>query len=373
MKNIMGIINLRDDNNYLTELTHHRPLVAVPIAGRYRIIDFVLSNMVNSGISNVGILTENKGSSLAGHLGSGKDWDLDRKRDGLFLLHPDYSQYPMGNHKWDFRHFSSHLEYINYSRQKYVIIASGNVICNIDYTEAVAFHQKNHADITVLYKECSEQEKSDFDNCTTIDMKKDGRVVDMHMSPGKARGNKVAMEIYIMEKSLLIDLINTCIARGEYDMVKDGIIKNLANLKIYGYPYQGYLAKINSVQSYYKHSLDLIKPEIWKELFFNPGLIYTKIKDTAPAKYSEYTDVKNSLVANDCVIEGKVENSILFRGVKVGKGTVVKNSIIMAKCIIDENVILENVISDKETYITKEKRLKGEHNYPMVIRKKSVI
>ncbi|MEG6512308.1 glucose-1-phosphate adenylyltransferase subunit GlgD [Desulforamulus ruminis] len=371
MKDVMGIINLMENEGFLKELSYYRPVAAVPTGGRYRIIDFVLSNMVNSGIRNVGIITPQKYRSLLDHMGRGKEWDLDRKRDGLFFLPPAQIHYPMSIYRWDLRHFCSHLDYIDFSRQKYVIISGSNMICNLDYKAAFRFHQETKADMTILYKVSTGREN--LAHCTVIETEDDGRVVDMAMNPVDRKAGKVFMEMAIMEKSLLVDLINGCASRGDCDFVKDGLIKNLHKLKIYGYRHQGYLAYIDSIQSYYQHNMDLLTPEIGQELFFKHGVIYTKVADGAPTRYKETAKTQNALVANECVIEGTVENSILFRGVKIHKGACVRNSVIMESCVVEEDALLENVISEKQVVVTRGKHLKGEKHYPLVIRKRTVI
>ncbi|MBZ4645237.1 MAG: glucose-phosphate adenylyltransferase [Petroclostridium sp.] len=371
MRNVLGIINNTKNDEFLKEITYNRSIASVPIGGRYRLIDFVLSNMVNSGIQNIGILVQNKYRSLLDHLRSGKEWDLDRKRDGLFILPPSPS-YPVPIRKGDLENFYNNLSHFSRSRQKYVIISGTDVVCNIDYTNAFNFHQEMDADITIIYNEV-DKDGEDLTQCTVLDIAKNNRIIGMEVNPVNIKNNKISMEMYIMKKNLLIDLIDECVSRGNYDFVKDAIIKNIDQLKMYGYPHQGYVARINSIQSYYKHNMDLLSPAVWKDLFFNSGLIYTKVKDQAPAKYMDNAEVKNALVANECIIEGKVENSVLFRGVRIHKGVHIKNSIIMEKCNIEENSVLENVILDKEVHISKGKKIIGVPGYPVVIEKKTAI
>jgi glucose-1-phosphate adenylyltransferase len=264
------------------------------------------------------------------------------------------------------------MDFIQNSRQRHVILSGSSMVGSIDYRKALEFHQKNGADITILYKEQTIG-ADDFSQCTALDVSETGVVTDIKINQAKITGNKISMEMYILERSLLIDLVDICIAHGGTDFVKDILIKNLSNMRIYGYQHRGYLARIHSIQSYYKHSLDLLKPEIWQELFLHSGGIYTKVKDGPPAKYQESADVHNTLVATGCIVEGRVENSILFRDVKVSKGAVIKNSIIMQKTQIGEYAIVENVICDKDVRVTKGKRLQGELTYPLVIKKGIVI
>ena len=372
MKNVLGLINLHENEDFMRELTRHRSLAGVPFAGRYRLIDFVLSNMVNSGIQNVGILVPNKYRSLMDHLRSGKEWDLARKRDGLFILPPTHAHYAMGICKGDLEHFHNHLDYIKRSSQQYVLIAGSQMVCNMNFRQAFQFHLDQGADITVLYKpnaSCS----ADFPRPTAVRCQGD-QVVDMEVNPGSAlAGGDISMEMYIMSKNRLIKLVEGCISRGETDFVKDGIIKNIGRLNIQGYGHNQFVAKINSIQSYYRHSMDLLRPEVWRELFVKSGPIYTKVKDEAPANYRKEAQVTNSLVANGCIIEGQVENSIIFRGVRIHKGVHIRNSIIMQKCEIRDKSVLESVICDKEVHITEGRSLKGERNYLLVIEKGMVI
>lgn len=369
---VMGIINLNEPEDFLNELTQYRPLAAVPFGGRYRLIDFVLSNMVNSGINNVGILIQHKYRSLMDHLRSGKEWDLARKREGLFLLPPAYSNSPMQTQRGDIENFYSNLDYIENSQHKYVLISGTSIIYNLSYEAALEYHQTRGADITVLYSEKS-CASGDLDHAFLLEVDEGGRVLDMRSKAGIKTVQKMSMETFIMKKELLVELIRDCIARGDYDFIKHCIIKNIHKLKIYGYKYQGYLARIHSLQSYFAHNMDLLKPAIWQELFFRDGFIYTKVKDEPPSKYFDSADTDNVLVSGGCHIAGTVKNSILSRGVMVHKGAVVKDSIIMQKCEIGAGAILENVILDKDVHIAPGKKLKGEASYPFIIKKGMVI
>ena len=371
MQNVMGIINLNDGQEFLPELTKGRPLAAIPFGGRYRMIDFILSNMVNSGMQNVGILVQDKYRALMDHLRSGKEWDLARKRDGLFILPPGKSHYSGDNYRGNVEMFYNNLDYIESSRQQYVLIAGSHIICNLSYRKAFKFHQDVGADMTLLYKEHNEDEE--LRRYGIVDCQGNGRITDIAVNPSRPLSRKVSLEMYIMKKDLLVDLIKDCQARGGQDFIKDIVIKNISTLKMYGYPYKGYVARVECVKSYYKHNMELLKPEKWEELFFKSGLVYTKVKDEAPVKYKENARVANAMIGNGCIIEGRVENSILFRGVTVHKGAYIKDSIVMQKCDIAENAVIDNVICDKNVRITNGKWLKGETNYPLVIEKGSVI
>lgn len=368
----MAIINLNESESQLQELTMNRPLAALPFAGRYRLVDFTLSNLVNSGVTNVGILIRHKYRSLTDHLRSGKEWDLARKRDGLAWLPPAYTNYPGQMFRGDIENFHSNLDYIQHSREKYVIVTGSQVVCNMSFQPIIAHHQKSGADITVVYSDltCSGGECAD---AVTVDVDDQGKVIGMKVHPNDGQRHQIGMGMYIMERRLLVKLVSDAVSRGDYDFVKHCIIKNLEHYHVGAYAYDGHVARIDSTQSYFQHNLELLRPEIWTELFSRSGLIYTKVKDEPPAKYADTAQVHNSLIANGCIIEGKVENSILFRGVRVQKGAHVKNCIITQRSIIGPDVRLEHVICDKNVQITAGRHLRGEENFPLVVKKGRVI
>lgn len=372
MLDYMGIIDLFEVEDNIKELTYHRPIASIPIAGRYRMIDFALSNLVNAGVQNIGIFTQHKYRSLLDHLGTGKAWDLDRKNDGMFIMTPVYNNLSMGIVSGDIENFKNHIDYIHLSRQNNIIFTGSNMICNLNYGDAIRHHEESGADITIIYKN-ADNCKEDFLCCSTLDIDESGRITGVGINDGKEDVRNISMEMFIMKKSLFLDIVNDCIATGKSSYFREAVYKNLDKLKIYGYRFEGYLACINSIQSYYKTNMQLLDLNISRELFFKNGLIYTKIKDEPPARYLENAKVTNSLIANGCIIDGEVENSIIFRSVKVRKGAVIRNSIVMQSCIIEENVLLKCVILDKGVRITKDKQIKGDETYPLVIEKKAII
>jgi len=373
MRDTMGIIFTGESNISLQELTLRRSVAALPFGGRYRVIDFTLSNMINSGITNVGLITQNNYHSLMDHLDSGKQWDLDRKSGGLFILPPYVSHDNTGWYRGEIDALHNNMSYIRRSPQKTVVISGSSMVCNLTFEDAMEFHRDNMADITVIYKEDKKATNEELSRHTLIRTDESNRVWDIEVKPAVPMSDKVSMEMYIIDKRLFEYLIEECAARGQYDFNKDILIKNLNKIRILGYPYDGYLAKIDSVQSYFTHNLELFSSENFQELFHHAGPVYTKVKDEVPAKYGDHAVAANSLVADGCVIEGHVENCVLFRGVKIGEGAVVKNSIIMQDSEIQEKAVLENVILDKEVIIRKGRHLIGQECYPVVIRKKAVI
>lgn len=371
MNNVMAIINNALDESFLDKLTGHRSLASVPFGARYRLIDFPLSNLVNSGITNVGLLLQTKYRSLMDHIGFGKAWDLDRKRNGLFILPPAHIYQANRAYKGDLQNFASNIDYIKRSNQEYVIIGSPNIVANIDYRDAFKYHIENENDITIIYRELDVFRRDT--TYTVINTDDNDRIIDMKVNPKKNYYKKISLQRYIMKKDLLLDIIDDCISKGEWDFVKNAIIGNLENLKVYGYPFRSYAAVINSINGYYKSNLELLKPNVWQDLFLKNGPIYTKPKDESPTAYKNGVNAKNVLAANGCLVKGEVMNSVLFRGVKVHPGAVIKNSIIMQKSKIGENAYLENVILDKGVQITAEKSLKGDTNLPMIIAKNTIV
>jgi glucose-1-phosphate adenylyltransferase len=371
MRNVIGVINLGNTRTLLNELTQNRSIASVPFGGRYRFIDFALSNMVNAGIQKVAVFTLNKSRSLLDHLGSGREWDLDRKQGGLFLL-PPAIQYPSGEYKGDLQNFFGHIDYFLRSKENTVIVSSAHMISNIHYEEALKAHEESGAQVTLLYKEV-DMEAEELATCVRLEVDADGSVTKMEPCAQGSLGLKMYMETYIIDKALLVELIREQVEKDDYSSL-NMIMNNVERLKVKAFEHKGHLAVINCLASYYKHSLELLNPYVNQELFMQPERpIYTKIKDEPPTKYVEESEVSNSLIANGCVIEGQVINSILFRGVKVRKGAVVKDCIIMQDCEIAEGSILENVIFDKEVVTTPGKRLIGSKTAVPVITKRSVM
>ncbi len=366
----MGIINLDDKRNAgINQLTYSRPIASAPIAGRYRVIDFVLSNMVNSGITNVGVFSKEKYRSLTDHLGSGKDWDLSRKKGGLFIFSPENtknrSRYP---HKTgDIYGILANIDYIEKSDEEYVLIAPSYMICNIDYNEALSYHKESENDITVLYKNINNADV-DFNATATLDLNED-RVVNMGSNIGTLANNNISMETYIMSRTKFIEYIYDCVSKGNYSYIEDFISGSLNELKVGSFEHTGYLKCVNSVKSYFAMSKELLEESVSEELLYSDRKILTKEQNQAPTIYSDDAKVENSFIATGCVIEGTVKNSIIFRKVHVKKGTVIENSVIMQGCIVEEDVKLDNVIFDKYVQVSKKKEIKGDEYYPVVIEK----
>lgn len=372
MHDIMGIINLSENEAAMRDIAKYRSIGAVPIAGRYRVIDFILSNMVNIGIHNVSIFTKGKSRSIVEHLGHGKEWDLDRKKDGLFIFNPYVNPMDSTFQKGDIKNFKDQLEYIKCSKQKYVILSSSYMICNVDLLDAFKYHKESGADITILYKEIQD-EKDKFINCDTLNISDNEKVISIGKNIGKESNFNISMEIYILKKALFIEIIENCISKGETMYLKEAIHQQVRKLNVNGYAFNGYLGCINSIENYYRVNMELLDVAISKELFYKNGYIYTNVKDEPPTKYTETASVANSMVANGCIIEGNVERCIISRGVKIAKNAVVKDCVIMQKCIIKDGVVLQHVILDKNIEISSGVILQGSNKKPIVIMKNQKI
>ncbi|SDJ58166.1 glucose-1-phosphate adenylyltransferase subunit GlgD [Salimicrobium halophilum] len=365
MDRIAGIINLDHEQDVLDELTYFRCSAAVPFAGRYRMIDFPISNMSNSRIGSIAVFARRKYRSLMDHLEQGKAWDLDRKQGGLFILPPDWND-PTDISKGDLQHFHNNIDFITRTLADYIVVSGTQNICNINFRDVLEEHKASGADVTVVYKNVEELHP-EHKRAHKLTVDEHGRVTDIHHDQ---RSANVYMDMFILEKNYLYGMIEDCIAHGCSHLFLDGIKARLPHIHIHAYEYQGAHALINSVESYYRHSTSLLNGVNQEDLFKEEAPIFTKVKNEPPTKYSEGSKVANTLVANGCVIDGHVEDSILFRGVKVAKGAVIKNSIIMQRCEIDSNAVLENVILDKDCRISNSRTLVGVPEKPYVVAKR---
>jgi glucose-1-phosphate adenylyltransferase len=333
-KQLLGVIDATTFHEGLEDLTIHRSLAAVPFAGRYRLIDFILSSMVNSGIRSVAIFPKFQYRSLMDHLGSGKNWDLNRKRDGLFFF-PSSDINGNNDGFGCFQHFAENMDFFDRSLQKYSLITNCYTVFNMDYKMVLKTHIESGCDITEISK----------------------------------HGQSLGM--FILKTSLLVELIKNREETG-YTTMKDVVLDINHNLKICRYEYNGYAVMINSIEKYYSTNLNMLEPNVWKQVFLKDNPIYTKVKDEPPTRYLKGSSVQNAMIANGCQIEGVVENSIIARGVKIGKGTTVKNCIILQKSQIGENCVLDSVILDKDVKIEDDTVITGSITKPNVIRKGTV-
>lgn len=368
----VGIVfsNIHDD--LVPELTRNRTIASVPFGGRYRLVDFALSNMVNSGISKVGVITKSNYQSLMDHVGSGKEWDLARKNGGLIILPPYGDRDSSSIYNTRLQALKGILSFLQRSTEDYVVMTDCNCVCKVDYDKILESHIKRKADITLVYKEKQLAKGERIQKSSVFTLDEESRITEIVSSDNIDGNINLFLNIFVMKKTLLQNIVLDAIARGLHHFTGDILSKNLKSLKIYGYKYDGYFQTINSIESYFNQNMNLLKPEVRDELFGDRS-IYTKVRDSAPAKLLATANVKNSLIADGCEIEGEVINSILFRGVRVKRGAVVENSIIMQDSVIEENAKINCVIADKNVTIKSRRVLSGCETHPFFIAKGNMV
>ena len=371
--NLFGLIYTGESNMQLRDLTYSRSIAAVPFGGRYRCIDFILSSMVNSGITNVGVIAQKNYHSLMDHLGSGKEWDLRRKRDGLFILPPFVTKDNTGIYKGTVDALRSCMGYIRRSSQRYVVLTGSHTIYNTTYEPMLEQHIATGADITIMYRNETQTDREDqFDNMR-LTILPGGRITDIEINPYRPQSNARSCDAYILERTLLEYLVEEADAHANYDWMRDVLLQKIKSLKIYGFEYKGYVARFNSLISYFNHNMALLDPAVREDLFNPAQPIFTKIKDEVPAIYGSNAQVKNCIVADGCLIEGDIEDCVLFRGVRVGRDTKLRRCILMQAVEIQDQCELDHVILDKSVIVKRGRRLMGHENFPVILRKGAVV
>lgn len=374
--NALGIIFPNSYDNLVPELVSERLMASIPFAGRYRLIDFVLSSMVNSGIGNVAVVVRNNYHSLMDHLGSGREWDLARKNGGLTIF-PPFADKEVKQYNGRIDALASILPFLKSQKEKYVVMSDANIAVNFDFKAMIQAHEASGADVSVAY---TEQElpvgmtKHEFlarslYYTLTLD---NNRVKKIYINPQKEGIQNFSMNIYIVEREKLIDLVNTAFVRGMTYFERDVLAAQVDKLNIQAYKYDGYVARIADMKSYFNENMKLLEDDNINALF-DGNQIYTKIRDDNPTRYITGAKVKNVMAADGCIIEGEVENSVLFRGVKVGKGAKISNCVLMQDTVIGENVVIDHLITDKEVTITAGKEIKGSDTFPVFVAKKQTV
>ena len=360
----VGIIFSNIHDNSVPELSRIRTLGSIPFGGRYRLIDFPLSNMVNSGIDTVGIITKNNYQSLMDHVGSGKDWDLARKDGGVIILPPygDTSSNTLYNSRLEA--LKGITSFLFRADEDFVVMTDCDAVCRINYNEVIESHIRNRADITLVYTRRENTEKA-----TKFDIDSEGRIIGVSYDDKTMTGvSNIFANVFVMKLSLLQNIVMDSISHSKVHFTRDVISPNLESMKIMGYEHKGFYAGITSLQAYFNSNMLMLDEKIRHEIFGDRS-VFTKIRDSAPTKYGNCAVVKNSLIADGCEIYGEVENSIIFRNVKIGRGAVIKNSIVMQNTVLGENCSLNCIIADKNVTVTGRKNLSGSENHPFYIGK----
>ena len=349
-----------------------RLMASIPFASRYRLIDFILSSMSHCDIDNISVMVNNNYHSLMDHLGSGREWDLVRKNGGLHIF-PPFVEKNANPYVGRVGALANILGFLRGQKEKYVVLTDANIVVNFDFKAMIKAHIESGADITVAYNE-QELPKSlmqDKDNHSVYYYTlciENGRITKIHVNAKDAGIQNFSMNMFVIERELLIDLINTASVRGQVYFERDVLLPQLNKLNVQAYKYEGYIARICDMASYFEENMKLLDDHNLDALF-SGAPIYTKIRDDNPTRYIEGAKVQNVMVADGCIIEGEVEDSILFRGVKVAKGAKVKNCILMQDSVIEAGADVEYLVMDKNVTITAGKEIKGTSTFPVYIGK----
>ncbi len=372
-----GLIFSNIHDQCIPEMTRRRTMASIPFGCRYRLVDFALSNMVNSNITNVGVITHYNYQSLMDHVGNGKDWDLARRSGGIKILPPYVAAY---ENTASAKLYENRLEalmgagsFINRCGADYIVLSDCDAICNIDLKAVIDDHIASGAYMTVVTKKLESDNYHIDLPVTVMELDENNRITDLADLRPKM-GDIISTNITVISRADLLGIVQESLARGHKSFHKDIIAKNLENKLIRAYPFEGFYALVSSMEGYFESSMSLLEKETRRDLFENNDRrIYTKVRNSAPTKYADGAKVTNSLLADGCVIEGEVENCILFRNVHVGKGTVVKNCILLQDTYVGANVSLNCVVTDKNVVIKDDRTLSGHRTRPFFIGKGEMV
>ena len=363
-----GIIFSEMYSDGLNAFTHDRNMAAIPFGGRYRLVDFGLSNMVNSGITNVGVLAKQHYHSLMTHLANSQEWDLNRKNGGLQILPPygaDGSN-PANRGKLD--ELRNALDFLRDSTEPYVVLIDAHVICNMDYRPLLEAHVASGCDITLVGSKLTDPSGI---YRSVIQADENNRVTSYALDFTAHPGDYAGMSMMVIAREKLLDVINEYTSKGVYHMERDYVQHELnqGTLSINLYPYEGVVLQVKDVDSYVKSNMALLEESTSSALFRPDSPIYTRVNDEVPTYYGMDCQISGCIIADGCILEGTAEHSVISRGVRIGKGAVVKNCIIMQGSVVGEGAVLENVLVDKWATISAGSQLKGVDSSPLIIRK----
>ncbi len=354
-------------NTRMGELATKRAVAAMPIAGSYRSIDFSLSNMTNSHIQRVAVLTQDNARSLNEHLSSSKWWDFGRKQGGLYVFTPTRTAENSDWYRGTADSIAQNLDFLKDSHEPYVVIASGDCVYKMDYNKVLEYHIAKKADITVVCKGFADDVNVDRFGCVKTD--EDGRITEFEEKPVKTLSHTVSCGIYVVRRRQLIEMIEKAASENRYDFVTDILIRYKDIKKIYAYKTEDYWKNISTIQDYYDTNMDFLKPQVRNYFFKEYPDIYSKIDDLPPAKYNVGVQVRNSLISSGSIINGTVENSVIFKKVFVGNNCVIRNSIILNDVYIGDNTVIENCIVESRGTIRANSYHKGEDGIKIVVEK----
>lgn len=372
----LGIIFPNSYDSLVPDLVSERLMASIPFASRYRMCDFMISSMVHCGIDNISILVRKNYHSLLDHLGNGREWDLARKNGGLNIV-PPFAQKQIKVFSGRIEALESIRGYLMKQTEKYVILSDANMAVNFDFNKLLDAHIKSGADVTMVYRKQEipqsliRQSTAGMDLYYALGINGD-RVSKIYINPKESGEMNFSLNIYVVERELLMRMVDEAYLHGDVYFVRDILEKKIDQMDVRGFCYDGYVAHIHDMNSYFEENMRLLKEENLNALF-SGNQIYTKIRDDNPTRYINGAKAKNVMVADGCVIEGEVENSVLFRGVKIGKGAKVKNCVLMQDTVIEDNASVEYVITDKNVTISEGKSLTGNDTFQVYVAKGQVV
>ena len=361
----LGIILAGGNSNKLGDLSAKRAVAAMPITGSYRAIDFALSNMTNSHIQKVAVFTQYNTRSLNEHLNSSKWWDFGRKQGGLFIFTPTITAANSYWYKGTADALYQNIKFLKESHEPYVVIASGDGVYKLDYNKVLQYHIEKKADITVVVKNL--EDRSEIGRYGVVAMTEEGRITDIDEKPLETNLSTVSTGIYVIRRRLLIELLEKAAEEDRHEFVRDILVRYKNIKKIYGYKLDTYWSNISTVDSYYRTNMDFLKKDVRDYFFKQYPDVYSKVEDLPPAKYNFGANVRNSLVSSGCIVNGTVEDSVLFKKIYVGNNSVIKNSIILNNVYIGDNAYIENCIVESNSTIKANSRYVGENGTRIVV------
>lgn len=367
MYKAFGIVNFAGNHIRVDGLQEYRPVGACSFLGRYRIIDFPISNMSNSGIDNIQVYIRRKPRSLTEHLGTGRHYNINSKRGKLHIL---FSENGMENDIYnnDIAAYMENIECIENNHFPYVVIAPSYMVYVMDYSELLREHVDSGADITLLYHSVDNAKES-YLSCSFLNLNRQKGVLSIEANRGSAKSRNIFMDTYVMKKELFLELIHKAHKLSSMYTLADIVSQECEELDIRGVSHRGFFASITDFSSYYNANISLIDFKTARTLFTDEWPIYTRTNDSCPTQYFDTADVKNSVVSNGCLIEGAIENSIIGRGCEIKQGAVVKNCVVLPGAVIGQDVHAENLVIDKHARLIHVKEVVAEKEHPGYIRR----
>ncbi len=363
----LGMISTNYRLDQSERLAENRPISATPFGGRYRLVDFPLSNLVNAGILTVGVILPYNMRPLMDHISAGKSWNLDRHSGGLFILPAVTPSLKPRLQKFCAQDFLSNIEFLTTEDAEIVVIADANHVANVDLAEVISFHERSGCRVTMVYQ--NDMLVHPYSEAR-LRMDEAGRILEIRRPPeeGVSELRSTFADIFVFDRSLLVEMLTTA-TNPEFRDLTDLVQANLSGLDVCGYEFTGYMREIFTVNDYHAISMELLRPQVKEEIFEGPNKIITKIKDSPPTKFRDHGEVRCAMISSGCLVDGKVESSIIFRNVILKRGSVVKNSVLMQRCVVGENCVLENVVLDKGIHVPENTVLRGQGATPIYVPK----